>query len=186
MGEGALLLGPALADGRTVLPPVEPVSHGGESETADLLFVVSMTTAAAAELPAASVGFLCLCCPCAKLQRSLADLHRVQAVPVPYAHSAVTPAFLQASHAHSLHDHDRELVVDVGVDAELVSLPSVSLPSILPEPCISCGYHRITSGLPLPSQTHPPRSPGVTISLFLCHRSSLDLLFCWTNFAPSC
>ena len=30
MGKGALLLGPALADGRTVLPPVEPVTHGGE------------------------------------------------------------------------------------------------------------------------------------------------------------
>ena len=30
MDEGALLLGLALADGRTVLPPVEPVSHGGE------------------------------------------------------------------------------------------------------------------------------------------------------------
>ena len=30
MGKGALLLGPALADSRTVLPPVEPVSQGGE------------------------------------------------------------------------------------------------------------------------------------------------------------
>ena len=84
MGKGALLLGPALANGRTILPPVEPVSHGGESEMADLLFVVSTTTAAA-ELPAVSVGFLCLCRPCAKLQRSLADLHRAQAAPVPYA-----------------------------------------------------------------------------------------------------
>ena len=101
MGEGALLLGPALADGRTILPPVEPVSHGGESETADLLFVVSTTTAAA-ELPAVSVGFLCPCHPCAKLQRSLADLHRVQAALVPYTHSAATPAFLQASHAPSV------------------------------------------------------------------------------------
>ena len=99
MGEGALLLGPALADSQTVLPPVEPVSHGGESETADLLFVVSTTTAAATELPTASVGFLCPCRPCAKLQRSLADLHWAQATPVPYAHSAATPAFLQASHA---------------------------------------------------------------------------------------
>ena len=102
MGEGALLLGPALADGQTVLPPVEPVSHGGESETADVLFVVSTTTTAAAKLPTASVGFLCLCRPCAKLQRNLADLHRVQAVLVPYAHLAATPAFLQASHAPSV------------------------------------------------------------------------------------
>ena len=102
MGEGALLLGLALADGRTVLPPVEPVSHGGESETADLLFVVSTMTAAAAELPAVSVGFLCPCRPCAKLQRSLADLHRAQAELVPYVHSAATPAFLQASHAPSV------------------------------------------------------------------------------------
>ena len=102
MDEGALLLGPALADGRTVLPPVEPMSHGRESETADLLFVVLMMTAAAAELPTVSVGFLCPCHPCAKLQRSLADLHWAQAAPVPYAHSAVTPAFLQASHAPSV------------------------------------------------------------------------------------
>ena len=101
MGEGALLLGPALADGRTTLPPVEPVSHGGESETADLLFIVSTTTAAA-ELPTVSVGFLCPCRPCAKLQRSLADLHRAQATPVPYAHSAATPTFLQAWHAPSV------------------------------------------------------------------------------------
>ena len=99
MGKGALLLGPALADGRTVLPPVEPMSHGRESETADLLFVVLATTAAAAKLPAVSVGFLCPCRPCAKLQRSLADLHQAQAVPVPYTHLAATPAFLQASHA---------------------------------------------------------------------------------------
>ena len=68
---------------------------------ADLLFIVSTTTAAA-ELPAVSVGFLCLCRPCAKLQRSLADLHRVQAAPVPYVHLAATPAFLQASHAPSV------------------------------------------------------------------------------------
>ena len=53
--------------------------------------------------------------------------------------------------ALGLRDHNRELVVDVGVDAELVGLPSVSLPSVLPEPCISCGYPRITRGLPLPS-----------------------------------
>ena len=101
MGEGALLLGLALADGRTILPPVEPVSHGGESETADLLFVVSTTTAAA-ELPAVLVGFLCPCRPCAKLQCSLADLHRAQAALVPYVHSAATPAFLQVSHAPSV------------------------------------------------------------------------------------
>ena len=48
------------------------------------------------------MGFLCLCCPCTKLQRSLADLHQAQAAPVPYAHSAVTPAFLQVSHAPSV------------------------------------------------------------------------------------
>ena len=36
-------------------------------------------TAAAAKLPAVSVDFLCLCRPCAKLQCSLADLHRAQA-----------------------------------------------------------------------------------------------------------
>ena len=30
MGKGALLLGPALADGQTILPPVEPVSQGWE------------------------------------------------------------------------------------------------------------------------------------------------------------
>ena len=228
---------------------------------ANLLFVISTTTAAA-ELPAVSVGFLCPCRPCAKLQRSLADLHRAQAAPVPYAHSAATPAFLQAWHAPSvptsrtagaetfrlmmadsaatpssscsrtlwksvslvrqtngvathlvcrrgdrhrlgrqppprlyggchrllhllylhsrrlrrqphrrpphplglralgLHDHDRELVVDVGVDAKLLGLLVVSLPSVLPEPCISCSYHRLTRGLPLPSQTPPPRFPG--------------------------
>ena len=102
MGEGALLLGPALADGQTVLPPVEPVSQGRESETANLLFVVSTTTAATAELPAVSVGFLCLCRPCAKLQRNLANLHRAQAAPIPYAHLAATPTFLQVSHAPSV------------------------------------------------------------------------------------
>ena len=48
------------------------------------------------------MGFLCPCRPCAKLQRSLADLHQVQAVPVLYAHSAATPTFLQASHAPSV------------------------------------------------------------------------------------
>ena len=69
---------------------------------ADLLFVISTTTAAAAELPAVSVGFLCPCRPCTKLQRSLADLHRAQAAPVPYAHSAATPTFLQALHAPSV------------------------------------------------------------------------------------
>ena len=61
-----------------------------------------MTTAATAELPAALVGFLCLGHPCAKLQRSLVDLHRAQATPVPYAHSAATPAFLQVSYAPSV------------------------------------------------------------------------------------
>ena len=61
-----------------------------------------MMTAATTELPAALVGFLCPCCPCAKLQCSLADLHWVQATPVLYAHSAVTPAFLQVSHAPSV------------------------------------------------------------------------------------
>ena len=40
-----------------------------------------------------------------------------------------------------LRNHDRELVIDVGVNAELVGLPSVSLPSVLPELCISCSYH---------------------------------------------
>ena len=74
----------------------------GKTKTADLLLVVSMTTAATAKLPAASVGFLCPCRPCAKLQHSLADLHRVQAAPVPYMHLAATPAFLQASHAPSV------------------------------------------------------------------------------------
>ena len=102
MGEGALLLGPALADSQTVLPPVELMSHGRESETADLLFVVSTTTAATAELPTVSVGFLCPCRPCTKLQCSLANLHRAQAAPLPYMHLAATPAFLQASHAPSV------------------------------------------------------------------------------------
>ena len=74
----------------------------GKSEMADLLFIVSTMTAAAAELPAALVGFLCPCRPCAKLQHSLADLHRVQAAPVPYAHSATIPAFLQVSQAPSV------------------------------------------------------------------------------------
>ena len=74
----------------------------GKTKTADLLFVILTTTAAAAELPTALVGFLCPCHPCAKLQHSLADLHRVQAVPVPYAHSAATPTFLQASQAPSV------------------------------------------------------------------------------------
>ena len=69
---------------------------------ADLLFVILMMTATATELPAALVGFLCPCRPWAKLQRSLADLHRAQAVLVPYAHSATTPTFLQASHAPSV------------------------------------------------------------------------------------
>ena len=67
---------------------------------ANLLFVISTTTTA--ELPAVSVGFLCPCHPCAKLQRSLADLHWAQALPVPYAHSATTPTFLQVSHAPSV------------------------------------------------------------------------------------
>ena len=74
----------------------------GKTETANLLFVVLMMTAAAAELPTASVGFLCPCHPCAKLQHSLADLHRVQAMPVPYAYSAMTLAFLQVSQAPSV------------------------------------------------------------------------------------
>ena len=69
---------------------------------ANLLFVISTTTATATELPTASVGFLCLCCPCAKLQRSLADLHWVQAAPVPYTHSATTPAVLQLVQAPSV------------------------------------------------------------------------------------
>ena len=69
---------------------------------ANLLFIVSMTTATTAELPAASVGFLCPCRPCAKLQCSLADLYWAQATPVPYAHSAMTPAFLQMSYAPSV------------------------------------------------------------------------------------
>ena len=38
MGEGALLLGLALADSRTVLPPVELVSHGGEDRDGQLTF----------------------------------------------------------------------------------------------------------------------------------------------------
>ena len=40
----------------------------GKTEMADLLFIILTMTATAAELPAASVGFLCLCRPCAKLQ----------------------------------------------------------------------------------------------------------------------
>ena len=38
MGEGALLLGPALANSQTILPPVEPVSHGGEDRDGRLTF----------------------------------------------------------------------------------------------------------------------------------------------------
>ena len=48
------------------------------------------------------MGFLCPCHPCAKLQHSLADLHQAQAMPVPYAHLAATPTFLQVSQAPSV------------------------------------------------------------------------------------
>ena len=127
MGKGALLLGPALANGQTVLPPVEPMSHGRESEMADLLFVISTTTAAATELPAVLVGFLCPCRPCAKLQRSLADLHRAQAAPVLYAHSAATPAFLQASHAPSVPtSHTAGAETFHLMMADLAAMPSSS------------------------------------------------------------
>ena len=68
---------------------------------ANLLFIISTTTATT-KLPAASVGFLCPCHPCAKLQHSLANLHQAQAAPVPYAHSAATLAFLQVSQAPSV------------------------------------------------------------------------------------
>ena len=60
-----------------------------------VLFVVKTTTAAVTELPAALVGFLCPCHPCAKLQHNLAVLHRAQATPVSYAHLDVTSALLQ-------------------------------------------------------------------------------------------
>ena len=70
-----------------------------------------MTTAAATELPVALVGFLCPCHPCTKLQRSLADLHWAQAVPVPYTHLAVTPAFLQVSQAPSVLTSHTALLV---------------------------------------------------------------------------
>ena len=86
-----------------------------------------MTTTAAAELPIASVGFLCPCRLCAKLQCSLADLHQAQATLVPYAHLAVTPAFLQASHAPSvLTSHTAGIETFHLMVADLAATPSLS------------------------------------------------------------
>ena len=66
-------------------------------------------------------------------------------------------------HPFSLHilglcDHNCKLVINVRVNAKLVGLVAVSLPSILSEPCISSCYHQLW--VACHSRTPPPRSPG--------------------------